>query len=117
MIGMKLFFLSLALIAGQMNTLQPKPVVHLRPNQNLIDTGFGGKLLELTNPPSTVRLPIHPEKVDDEGNPWCIDVKNLGPGAAMVTGKMEFRVEVRTGQTVHICSNGRGYSLNPGGSQ
>jgi hypothetical protein len=105
-----------ALLAGQMNTMQQKPVVHLRPHGNVIENHFGGKLLELIDAPAVVQLPQVPQKLDDEGNPWCVDVKNFGPNPVTIVGKGKFSVQVNVGQTTHIYSNGDKYSLNAGGS-
>jgi hypothetical protein len=105
-----------AVFALQANTLQQKEVVHLRPHHNVIESQFGGKLLELIDAPAVVHLPQVPQKLDDEGNPWCVDVKNLGPNAVTIVGKGQFSVQVNVGQTRHIYSNGQIYSLNAGGS-
>lgn len=113
---MKSLLVFFSLLALQMNTLQPKPVVHLRPGRNVIESQFGGKLLELVDSPAVVHLPQVPQKLDDEGNPWCLDVKNLGPKAVTIVGKGQFSIQVSVGQTTHIYSNGQIYSLNAGGS-
>jgi hypothetical protein len=105
-----------ALLAWQMNTMQQKPVVHLRPHHNLIENQFGGKLLELVDGPAVVQLPQVPPKLDDEGNPWSVDVKNFGPNPVTILGKAKFSVQVSVGQTTHIYSNGQAYSLSAGGS-
>jgi hypothetical protein len=108
---MKLLLGCLAIFLGQMIPLQEKPVVHLQPNRDVIMIGFGGKLLELINPPATVYLPEIPPKGDSLNHPWSVDVRNLGPGVVTVTGKRQFGVRVSVGQTVHIRSTGSGYSL------
>jgi hypothetical protein len=105
-----------AVLAFQMNTMQQKPVVHLRPHRNVIENQFGGKLLELIDAPAVVQLPQIPQKLDDEGNPWCVDVKNLGPNPVTIEGKGKFSVQVNVGQTTHIYSNGDKYSLTADGS-
>jgi len=108
---MKTSLIYLALLLGQVNTLQDKPVVHLQPHRNSVDIGFGGDLLELISAPAVLTLPGVPPKLDSQGSPWSVDVKNLGPGAVTVTGKAQFNVKIAVGQTVHICSNGTVYSL------
>jgi hypothetical protein len=100
-----------ALIAGQMITMQDRPVVHLRPNSNSISADFGGDLVELINAPPTVFLPGSPPATDAEGNPWSVDVKNMGTGRVMILAKGEFTVAVAVGQTVHIHWDGTMYSL------
>jgi hypothetical protein len=108
---MNKFLIHLILIAGQMNTLQDKPVVHLSPRQIFIPVEFGGDLLELVNSPTVIQLPKQSPTLDSQGNPWSVDVKNLGPRTVAVVGKDEFNVNVNVGQTVHIYSNGTVYSL------
>jgi hypothetical protein len=108
---MKTLLIYLALLAGQMNTLQEKQIVHLAPNHENIDATFGGELLELINAPAVIQLPTKPPKTDSTGNPWIVDVKNLGPGVVTVQGKGQFSVKINIGQTVHIFSNGAAYSL------
>jgi hypothetical protein len=108
---MKTNLICLALFVGQMNTLQDKPVVHMPPYRNSIDIGFGGDLLELLNAPRVVNLPASPPKLDSQGRPWSIDVKNLGPGSVTVVGKAQFSAQINLGKTVHIYWNGTAYSL------
>jgi hypothetical protein len=101
----------LALLIGQTNTLQDKHVVHLQPHHENIDVGYGGQLVELINAPTIIRLPALPPKQDSQGNPWSVDVKNLGPSQVTVIGKSEFSVRVNVNQSVHISSNGVAYFL------
>jgi hypothetical protein len=108
---MKITLILLALLVGQTNKLQQRPVVHLQPHRTSIDIGFGGHLLELINAPGLVNLPAVPPKLDFQGGAWSVDVKNMGPGTVTVAGKAQFSVKVTVGQTVHIYSDGAGYSL------
>jgi hypothetical protein len=108
---MKSLLVCLAILFGQVNSLQDKPVVHLPPNSRAIDFAFGGKLLELINAPAQVSLPGNVPKTDAIGRPWVIDIKNLGPSAVTVVWKTDFNVPVTPGQTVHIRANGKTYSL------
>jgi hypothetical protein len=68
--------ISLAFMFAQMTMLQEVPVVHLGPHSDAVQIGFGGKLLELINAPAIVRLPKIPPKLDDEGKPWVVRIKN-----------------------------------------
>ena len=113
---MKSFIVFLALFAGQMMTHQDEAVVRLQPHRDSIEAGFGGKMLQLSNAPAIVRLPISPPRLDEQGNPWKVDVKNLGPGAVTVVDKSGFKVQIPAGQTVHIYWNGTVFSLHGGGS-
>jgi hypothetical protein len=81
---MKTLLIYLALFTGQMNTLHDRPVVY---------------------------LPAVPPKFDLQGNPWSVDVKNLGPTVVTIIGKAQFSEPVNPGQTLHIHSNGAIYSL------
>jgi hypothetical protein len=106
---MNVFLLCMALLSGQMNTLQSKQVVHLQPYHKVIDSSFGGKLLELINAPTLINLPKVPPHQDSQGSPWSLDVKNLGPSMVTVVGTPQFRITVNVNQTVHIYSNGAAY--------
>jgi hypothetical protein len=100
----------LALFAGQMNTMQARPVVRLQSHQDSIKTAFGGDLVELINAPKVVTLPKSPPNLDAQGNPWAIEVKNLGPGIVTVADKLHFSLQLNVGQTVQIKSTSVGYS-------
>jgi hypothetical protein len=107
---MKTVLFYLALFAGQMDTMQARPVVRLQPHQDSIKAEFGGDLLELINAPKMVTLPKSPPLVDVQGNPWVVEVKNLGPGVVTVADKVHFSLQINVGQTVQIKSKPTGYS-------
>lgn len=110
---MKTLLICMALYASQMIILQSKQVIHLKPHRVDIDSSFGGKLLELINAPPLLDLPKLPPKQDSEGNPWLLEVKNLGPGVVtvgtMVGMTPQFSISVNVNQTVHIYSSGKAY--------
>jgi hypothetical protein len=106
---MKALLVCIAAIAGQMNTLQDKQVVHLQPHSGAIRADFGGKLLELLDAPAIIYLPMAPPKLDSQGNAWSVDIRNLGPGAVTVVGTSQFSSRIIVGQTVHVFSNGMTY--------
>jgi hypothetical protein len=106
---MKTLLISLALFAGQMMSMQDKPVIHLKPHADIIDVEYGGSLLELQNAPEYVHLPDHAPKPDPQGNQWTIDIKNFGPRPVLIVDKAHFTVKINVSQTVHIYSNGIGY--------
>jgi hypothetical protein len=106
---MKVLLVGIALVIGQMNTLQEKQVVHLQPHSGAIRADFGGKLLELLDAPTIIYLPTAPPKLDSQGNPWTVDIRNLGPNAVTVVGTSEFSLRIIVGQTLHIFSNGTTY--------
>jgi hypothetical protein len=106
---MHLLLLSLAIFVAQMNTLQEMPVVHLGPHNDVVQIGFGGKLLELINTPAIIGLPKTPPKLDNEGKPWVVRIKNLGPNGVTVADTGHFRAQINVGQTVQIDSNGAEY--------
>ena len=108
---MKVLLVCVALVSGQMNMQQGKQVVHLQPHSGAIRADFGGKLLELLDAPTIIYLPMAPPKLDSQGNPWSVDIRNLGPGVVTVVGTSQFSSRLTVGQTVHIISNGRAYSL------
>jgi hypothetical protein len=108
---MQTLFMCLALISGQMNAFQDRPVVRLRPHKAAIEIGFDRSLLELIDGPAVLYLPPFPPQSDAQGTPWSVDVKNLGPSAVTVTGKPQFEITISVGQTVHIYSDGTTYFL------
>ena len=56
---MNMWLICLAVIVGQMNTLQDRPVVHLQPQSGAIQVDFGGKQFELTHSPTIIYLRGH----------------------------------------------------------
>ncbi len=109
---MKMLLSFLALFAAQMNTLQEKPIVHLEPHSGAIRADFGGKQVELQRAPTIIYLPMTPPKSDSQGNPWSVDIKNVGPGAVTVVGTNQFSSRIAVGQTIQVFSNGMRYSLH-----
>jgi hypothetical protein len=93
-----------------MHTLQDKPVVHLRPHQDVIPIEFGGDLVVITNGPTLVRLPNSPPILDSRRRPWSVEIKNLGPGSVTIVGKAQFSIRIDVNRTVQINSNGTIYS-------
>jgi hypothetical protein len=108
---MKALLISLALLTGQMMSMQERPVVHLKPHSDLIEVGFAGSRLELQNAPEYLHLPKFPPKPDGQGNQWFVDIKNFGPHVVMVDDPEHFKAPVAVGQTVHIFSDGTMYYL------
>lgn len=108
---MKSILISFTLVAAQAISTQSKPVVHLKPHTAQIEPYWGGSLLELSRAPAVVLLPGTPPGPDDAGDRWTIDVKNFGPLPVSVQGKGGFSAPVAVNQTIHIVSNGSGYSL------
>ena len=108
---MKSILISLALFAGQAVHMQEKPVVRLKPHTAGIEAQWGGSLLELSQAPAAIYLPMTPPRPDVAGHRWTIDVKNFGPLPVTVQGKGGFSVPVAVNQTIHIVSNGAAYSL------
>jgi hypothetical protein len=108
---MKSLLIYLALFAGQMNTLQSKPVVRLHPHQDNIPVEFGGDMVVLANGPAVLHLPGIPPVLDSERKPWGVEVKNLGPGVVTIVGKAQFSAQVNVDRTLQIQSNGVMYSI------
>jgi hypothetical protein len=108
---MKSLLISLLLFAGQMVSMQPKHVVHLRPNSDAIDIGFAGSILELQNAPEYIHLPSPTPSRDPQGNEWAIEIRNFGPHPVIVIDKDHFSQRINASQTIHIYSNGSRYIL------
>lgn len=105
------FLICLSLLLFQRISLHQKTVRHMPPNDSTIDAKWGGDVLELMNAPPEIFLPQSVPRTDSEGDPWTVDVKNLGPSQVMISGKAEFHVQVVVGQTIHIASDGMRYIL------
>jgi len=109
---MRILPVGLVLLAGQMITMQSRPVVRLEPHKNTIEAKVGGALVELINAPEIVYLPPSPPTLDAQGAPWSVEVKNFGPASVTVMGaKTHFQVQIGPGRTVRINSNGAAYQL------
>lgn len=108
---MRVLLICLILLGAQMLSRQEKPVVHLRPHSDEISTDFGGDIVQIIDAPTEVYLPNPPPTLDKAGNPWSVDVKNLGPHSVQIVGKHGLKVLVNVGQTAHIHSDGAVYSL------
>ena len=107
---MKILLIGLCLMIGQMTTLQERPVVHLQPHSGAIRADCGGKQLELVDAPATIYLPMAPPRLDFQGNPWSVDIRNLGPRAVTVVGTSQFDARIILNQTLHVFWNGTSYS-------
>ncbi len=106
------FGIGLILFGGQLNTLQPKAVVHLPPHKNAIEARFDRDLVELINAPEVVHLPVLPPKPDANGVPWSVEVKNLGPAQVTISNDMNhFKTLIQVGETLQIQSTGSQYVL------
>ena len=108
---MKALLIYLALFAGQMNTLQEKPLVRLHPHQDNIPVEFGGDLVVVGDGPAVLHLPSTPPLLDAKRKPWEVEVKNEGPGMVTVVGKAQFTAQVNVNRTLQIKSNGVAYSI------
>jgi|HubBroStandDraft_1064217.scaffolds.fasta_scaffold94829_1 hypothetical protein len=107
---MKTAVIYLALLVGQMHTLQDGPVIHLRPDQDFIKNEYGGATVELANSQKVIQLPKQPPTVDSRGKPWAVDIKNAGPNSVTVVGRADFSVLVPVGKVVHIKFTSTGFS-------
>ena len=103
---MKALLVCIAVIIGQMNTLQDRQIVHLQLHSGAIRTDFGGKLLELLNAPTIIYLPMAPPKLDSQGIHGPSTSEIWDPGAVTVVGTSEYSSRIIVGQTLHIFSNG-----------
>jgi hypothetical protein len=108
---MKALLISLAVLTGQMISMQDKPVVHLKPHSDHIDVAFRGSLLELQNAPQIIHLPEFPPKPESQNDLWSVDVRNFGPRPIVIVDKEHFSARVGVSQTIHIYSNGTTYFL------
>lgn len=78
--SIRLFLSCVGLLLGQSQTAQSEDIVRLLPPHAFnIPATAGGEMVELLHAPSIVRLPRPAPKLDQLGNAWYVDVKNLGP--------------------------------------
>jgi hypothetical protein len=84
---MKALLICVAVIIGQMNTLQDKQVVHLQPHSGAIRADFGGKLLELLDAPAIIYLPMAPPS-------WILRVMH-GPSTSGIWDLAQLRWSAR----------------------
>jgi hypothetical protein len=75
----RLMSVCVALLVGQMHTLQDRLVFHLHPHQDVIPIEFSGDLVVIANGPTLVCLPNSPLVLDSRRRPWSVEIENLGP--------------------------------------
>ena len=109
---MKLMLLPILLLSGQLHSSTARKVVHLVPAQTMMTASFGGKELDLIHSPGAIYLPESPPRSTEDGLPWYVEIKNLGPAPVTISGKIKFQTKVAVGATVKITSTGRGYLLS-----
>jgi hypothetical protein len=107
---MKLFLLCIALFLGQMQPSQSEEVVRLPPHAMGIPEGDGGKMVELLHTPPALSLPKNPPRVTAKGDPWYVDIRNLGPNDVAVQGNSDFIVHLHPKDVVRIRAAGNTYS-------
>ena len=108
---MKTSFLCLALLAAQLPTLQAKPVVRLRVNQEEIRPDYGGAEVVRTDGPRILHLPSSPPLLDAHRRPWSVDIHNEGADAVTVIGKARFTVQIDVNRTVEVKWDGKNYMM------
>jgi hypothetical protein len=106
---MKALLLSIALLAGQLQSSQNEEVVRLPPHSLGIPVSDGGKLVELLYASSFLHLPSPPPKPDSQGNAWHVDIRNLGPNDVTIVAADRFSVHLSPRETTHIRSDGSLY--------
>ncbi len=100
------------LLLGQMQTSQSEAVVRLPPHTVGIPEGDGGKMVELMHAAPSLSLPKNPPRVTVAGEPWYVDIRNLGPGDVAVEGGSDFIVHLHPKDVVRIRTAGGTYSVS-----
>jgi hypothetical protein len=108
---MRLFLLCIALFLGQEQTHLSEDVVRLPPHAVGIPSADGGKMVELLHAAPSLSLPRDPPRVTSKGDPWYVDVKNLGPADVTLEGQVGFVVHLQPKAVVRIRAVGNLYSL------
>lgn len=96
---------------GPLISSQQKPIIHFPPNQARINATYGGKLVQLIDAPTEIALPQIPPKLDSQGNPWAVEIKNLGPRSVNLVSNSSFSTILHVNETVQIDSDGTTYKL------
>jgi|SRR5580704_17937656 hypothetical protein len=112
---MKSFVFLIAIFAGQLQGSQS--VVRLSPpHASAIPESAGGQVVELLKAPPMVSLPHPAPRRDIQGNPWYVDVRNMGPNDVSIEQVPLFAqvapqvlILLHPRDTARIRANGSGY--------
>ena len=108
---MKSLLLVLALLSAQLPSRDNEPTVVLPTNHATIPANYGGKYVQLKNPPAVVNLPLTPPKPLPSGLPWYVDVVNFGPGNVTLQAGPQFSVQLQPKDSVRIVTSNSIYRV------
>jgi|SRR5271165_1882996 len=108
---MKLMLLLLALLSVQLPSRDSEPTVTLPSNHATITPDYGGKYVQLKNPPAIVNLPKTPPKLLPSGLPWYVDVVNFGPGTVTLQAGTQFSVRLQPKDSVRVVASNSIYRI------
>ena len=95
-----------------MQISQNEEVVRLPPHAVGIPEGDGGKMVELLHAAPSLSLPKNPPRVTAKGDPWFVDIRNLGPNDVALQGSSDFIVHLHPKDVVRIRAAGNTYSAS-----
>ena len=108
---MKSLLLLLALLGAQLPSRDTEQTVVLPSIHATITADYGGKYVQLKNPPAVVHLPLAPPKPLPSGLPWYVDVVNFGPNNVILQGDSQFSVRLQPKDSVRIIASNSIYKI------
>jgi hypothetical protein len=99
---MKSLLLVLVLLGAQLPNRDSEPTVVLPGNHATVTADYGGKYVQLKNPPAVVYLPTVPPKPLPSGLPWYVDVVNFGPNNVALQRDMQILARLQPKDSVRI---------------
>jgi|HubBroStandDraft_6_1064221.scaffolds.fasta_scaffold3087960_1 hypothetical protein len=108
---MKSLLLILALLSAQLPSRDSEPTVTLPSTRATITPDYGGKYVQLKNPPAVVNLPKTPPKLLPSGLPWYVDVVNFGPGTVTLQAGTQFSARLQPKDSVRVVANNSIYRI------
>jgi hypothetical protein len=108
---MKSLLLVLALLGAQLPSRDTEQTVALPSKHATITADYGGKYVQLKNPPAVVYLPLAPPKPMPSGLPWYVDVVNFGPNSVMLQSGTQFAVRLQPKDSVRVVANNSIYKI------
>jgi hypothetical protein len=106
----KIAMLVMVLMLGvQLFAAESRDVVRVTSNKHRIDISYRGKLVELIDTDGYAFLSQIAPGPDENGVPWEVEIKNLGPLPVDVTDAVTFHLTIAVGESRVIYSNGVTY--------
>jgi hypothetical protein len=108
---MKSLLLVLVLLIAQFPDRDTEPTVVLPSNHATITPDYGGKYVQLKNPPAVVNLPKVTPKPLPSGLPWYVDVINFGPNEVTLQANTQLSVRLLPKESVRVVVSNSVYKI------